>query len=115
MTQSKTPLPAMAAISLWMLFLAVLAVLGVLNGRYPAGSPRVAVLSLATLFALAGLGLMILRRWGWALTLAASFCTMCYGWFSVFRLHQVQWAFMAVINLIFFLYLIRPEVRGRLR
>jgi hypothetical protein len=105
----------MAAISLWMLVLAVLAVVGVLGGHYPAGSPRIAVLCLATLFAVAGLGLMLMRRWGWALTLAAVFCSMCFGGYSVFRLHQGQWAVMGVLNMIFFLYLVRPEVRERLR
>jgi uncharacterized membrane protein (DUF2068 family) len=115
MTETKLPLPAMAAIALWMLALSVLAVAGVLTGRYPAGGARIAVLCLATLFAAAGLGLLRLRRWGWALTLAAVFLSMCFGWYSVFRLHQGQWAVMAVINLIFFLYLVRPEVIGRLR
>jgi hypothetical protein len=115
MTESKLPLPAMAAIALWMLALAVLAVTGVLTGRYPAGTARIAVLFLATMFAAAGLGLMRMRRWGWALTLAAVFLSMCYGWYSVFHLHQGQWAVMSVINLIFFLYLVRPEVIGRLR
>jgi uncharacterized membrane protein (DUF2068 family) len=115
MTESKRLLPAMAAISAWMLVLSVLAVAGVLGGHYPAGSARIAVLLLGTLFAVAGLGLMLMRRWGWSLTLAAVFCSMCFGWYSVFHLHQGQWAVMAVINLIFFLYLVRPEVRDRLR
>jgi hypothetical protein len=115
MTETKLPLPAMAAISLYMLALAVLAVAGVLTGRYAAGSARVAVLMLATLFAAAGLGLMRLRRWGWALTLGAVFCCMAFGWYSLFHFHQGQWAVMGVLNLIFFLYLVRPEVIGRLR
>lgn len=115
MTKSKLPLPGMAAISLWMLALAVLGVAGVLSGHYPAGGARIGILLLCTLFAVAGLGLMRMRRWGWALTLGAVFCCMCFGCYSLFRFHQGQWAAMVVINLVFFLYLVRSEVIGRLR
>ena len=112
---SKLPLPGMAAISLWMLGLALMGVAGVLTGHYPVGGARVAILVLCTLFAIAGLGLVRLRRWGWALTLGAVFLCMCFGCYSLFRFRQPQWLVMAVINLVFFLYLVRPEVTGRLR
>jgi hypothetical protein len=115
MTESKLPLPGMAAIALWMLALAVLGVAGVLTGHYSSGEPRVAILLLCTVFAFAGLGLIRMRRWGWALTLGAVFCSVCFGCYSLLRFHQGQWAVMVVINLIFFLYLVRAEVIGRLR
>ena len=115
MTDRKLPLPGMAAISLWMLALALMGVAGVLTGHYPAGGPRVGILILCTVFALAGLGLMRLRKWGWALTLGAVFCSMCFGCYNLFRFHQTQWVVMVVINLVFFLYLVRSEVIGRLR
>ncbi len=112
---SRLPLPAMAAISLWMLGLALMGVAGVLTGHYPTGGPRIAILVLCTLFAAAGLGLVRQRRWGWALTLGAVFLCMCFGCYSLFRFHQPQWIVMAVVNLVFFLYLVRPEVTARLR
>jgi uncharacterized membrane protein (DUF2068 family) len=115
MTDRKLPLPGMAAISLWMLALSLMGVAGVLTGHYPAGGARVGILILCTVFALAGLGLMRMRKWGWALTLGAVFCSMCFGCYSLFRFHQTQWVVMAVINLVFFLYLVRSEVIGRLR
>ena len=107
---SNLPLPGMAAISLWMLGLALMGVAGVLTHHYPPG-----VLALCTALAAAGLGLIRLRRWGWALSLGAVFLSMCFGCYSLFRFHQPQWVVMAVINLVFFLYLVRPEVTGRLR
>jgi uncharacterized membrane protein (DUF2068 family) len=115
MTDRKLPLPGMAAISLWMLALALMGVAGVLTGHYPAGGARVGILILCTVFALAGLGLMRLRKWGWALTLGAVFCSMCFGCYSLFRFHQTQWVVMVAVNLVFFLYLVRSEVIGRLR
>jgi MFS family permease len=115
MTETKTPLPGMAAISLFMLGLAVVGVIGVLTDRYPSGGAKVGILVLCTIFACAGMGLIRLKRWGWALSLAAVFCSMCFGCYSLFRFRQPQWLFMSVINLVFFLYLVRPEVTGRLR
>jgi len=93
------PLPGMAAISIWMLALALLGVAGVLTGHYPSGGPRVGILILCSVFAAAGLGLIRMR----------------FGCYSLFRFRQGQWVVMAVINLVFFLYLVRPEVTGRLR
>ena len=107
---SKVPLPGMAAIALWMLALALLGVAGVLTHHYPPG-----ILVLCSVFAAAALGLIRMRRWGWALCLGAVFLSMCFGCYSLFRFHQGQWVVMAAINLVFFLYLVRPEVIGRLR
>jgi multisubunit Na+/H+ antiporter MnhB subunit len=112
---TKLPLPGMAAISVWMLALALVGVSGVFSGHYPPGGARVGILILCSVFAVAALGLIRMRRWGWALTLGAVFLSMCFGCYSLFRFHQVQWVVMAVINLVFFLYLVRPEVTGRLR
>jgi hypothetical protein len=113
--RARLPLPGMAAIALWMLALSVMGVAGVLSGHYPSGGGRVAILVLCTVFAVAALGLIRLRRWGWALTLGAVFLSMCFGCYSLFRFHQAQWVVMAVINLVFFLYLVRREVIERLR
>jgi uncharacterized membrane protein (DUF2068 family) len=109
------PLPGMAAISLWMLTLSSLGVIGVLTHRYPASASRIVILILSTFFAFAGLGLMRKYRWGWALALGAAVLCMSFGFYSLFHSHQAQWVVMALVNLIFFLYLIRPEVRQRLR
>jgi hypothetical protein len=112
---SNLPLPGMAAISLLMLALALIGVSGVFTGHYPSGGARIGILILCSVFAAAGLGLIRMRRWGWALALGAVFLSMCFGCYSLFRFRQGQWVVMAVINLVFFLYLVRPEVTGRLR
>lgn len=111
----QLPLPGMAAISVWMLALSLIGVLGVLNNRFPPGGIRIVVLLLSSLFAVAGLGLMRLRRWGWALTLGAAFLSTGISLYGLFRLHQSHWLLTGIVNFIFFLYLIRPEVTERLR
>jgi hypothetical protein len=40
---------------------------------------------------------------------------MTFGVYTVFRFHQLHTAVLAVVNLVFFLYLVRPEVLRRLR
>jgi uncharacterized membrane protein (DUF2068 family) len=111
MTKQITgPLPGMAVISLWMLILCGIGLYGVITHRFPW-----MVIVLCALFAAAASGLLQQRRWGWALSLAAAFLSMCYGTFMVFHFHQAPSIVMVVVNLIFFLYLVRPEVIERLR
>lgn len=103
-------LPGVAAISLWMFVLCVLGLVGVTRHALP---PVALVFCVA--FAAAGQGLMRLRRWGWALTLGAVLCSATYGLWVMMHLHQLGMIVMVAINLILFLYLVRPEVRERLR
>jgi hypothetical protein len=61
------PLPGLAAISIYLLVLAVVIVVGVVNGRhYPP-----LFLLLAAGFITASAGLLRLLRWAWALALSA--------------------------------------------
>lgn len=103
-------LPGIAAIGLWMFFLCILCLLGVSLHKLPH-----VFLVFCLAFAVAGHGLLRLRRWGWALTLAAVFLSALWGLWTMVHFHQLDWLFMIVINAILFLYLIRPEVTTRLR
>ena len=103
-------LPGVAAIAIWMFVLCVYGLVGVTRHRLP-----LAALVLCVAFAAAGQGLMRLRRWGWALTLGAVFCSAVYGMWVAVTFHQLMEVVMAGLNLVFFLYLVRPEVRERLR
>ena len=94
-----------------MLALSIVGVAGVLTHHYPAD--RIAILILCTFFAIAGLGLMRRRRWGWALTLGAVFLSAGFSFYSYYHSHQGQWIFMGIVNVVFFLYLVRPEVLER--
>src|SRR5579872_3275454 len=84
-------LPGVLAISLYLLVLAGVLILGVAGGHYP-----VLFLLLAAAFLTASAGLILLLRWAWAGALGAVF---------------VQ----GLLNLVFFLYLVRAEVRAKLR
>src|SRR5271170_8054326 len=103
-------LPGMAVICIWMLLLCGIGLIGVITHNLPP-----AVMILCLFYAIAANGLLKLRRWGWALTLAAAFLSMCYGVYVLFRFHQLPIIVMVMVNLVIFLYLVRREVLERLK
>jgi hypothetical protein len=104
-------LPALAAIALYMFILAGVIVFGVVSGRhYPS-----IFLIFSALFITASGGLLMLFRWAWAMTLAAVLLLAGYNMWIAVALHQPAAIVQALLNLVFFLYLIRPEVREKLR
>ena len=105
------PLPGLGAIALYLLTLSGVIILGVVGGgHYPK-----TFLIFSAVFLAASAGLMLLLRWAWALALSAVLLLGCYNlWiFSSFR--QAPSLVQGLLNLVFFLYLIRSEVRERLR
>ena len=109
-SQGPRLLPGMAVIALWMLTLCFIGILGVISHHLPP-----AVLIMCVFFAVAAQGLLKLRRWGWALALTTCFLSLCYGSYMFFRFHQGPMIVMMAVNLIFFLYLVRPEVIERVK
>ena len=107
----ELPLPGVGAICFYLLLIAGIIVVGVVSGgHYPP-----IFLVLAALFMAASAGLVVSFRWAWALALSAVFLLTGYnGWIFAAQ-RQAPAAVQAILNLVFFLYLIRPEVRARLR
>ncbi len=103
-------LPGVAAISLYLLVLAGVIILGVAGGRhYPP-----LFLVLAAAFMAASAGLLMLLRWAWALALAAVFLLTCYNLWIFSGEHNPAALIQGLLNLVFFLYLVRGEVREKL-
>ena len=113
--RARGMLPGVAGISLFMLVLTLVNAFAALNGKFGSGGGKYGVLALCTLLAAGVFGLLRLRRWGWALTLGAVLFSATYGMWAVVKGHQVGLVLMVAINLILFLYLVRPEVRERLK
>jgi len=104
------PLPGLGGISLYMLVLAGVSILGVVNGQF-----RPVYLLFAAFFVTAALGLLLLFRWAWALTLAAIVLLITlFAWKFVTE-HQFPFLVQGLLNMVFFLYLVRTEVRRKLR
>jgi hypothetical protein len=108
--RNRLPAPGVLAIGLYLLVLAGVIILGVAGGHYPA-----LFLLLAAAFMTASAGLILLLRWAWALALAAVFLLACYyAWFAASE-HAAPPLVQGLLNLVFFLYLVRTEVRSKLR
>ncbi len=107
----RLPLPGLAAISLYLLLLAGVVILGVLVGRhYP-----LIFLAFAAVFIAASAGLFLLLRWAWALALGAVFLLVVYNLWIFSSQHFWPALVQGLLNLVFFLYLTRSEVRKQLR
>jgi hypothetical protein len=106
----RMPLPGVAAIAFYLLLVAGTIVIGVVGGHYP---PLLLIFSV--LFIAASAGLVASFRWAWALGLAAAFSLTAYNAWIFSHDRSAPSAVQGLLNLLFFLYLIRPEVRAGLR
>jgi hypothetical protein len=104
-------LPGLAAIGLYLLVLAGVIILGVVAGRH---YPPIFLVFAATFIA-ASAGLVLLLRWAWALALGAVFLLSGYNLWIFSTQHQGPALVQGLLNLVFFLYLVRTEVREKLR
>jgi hypothetical protein len=103
-------LPGLIAISLYMLLLAGVTVVSVVAQR-----TGFIYLVFSVFFIVGALGLLLLLRWAWALTLAAvAILSGSFLWgFSV--QHSYSSLVQGLLNLLFFLYLVRTDVREKLK
>jgi hypothetical protein len=107
---SLLKLPGLIAISLYMLLLSGTAIVAVAEGKYPP-----IYLIFSALFITGALGLLMLFRWAWALTLAAVAILSGLSLWSYTIQHVVQALVQGLLNLIIFLYLVRGDVREKLK
>jgi glycerol-3-phosphate acyltransferase PlsY len=109
--RKRLPLPGLAAISLYLLLLSGVIVVGVVSGHYYPPF----FLVFAAGFITAAAGLLLLLRWAWAMALGAVFLLVVYD-FWIFSIQREPPALVqGLLNLVFFLYLVRTEVRAKLR
>ena len=108
--ENSRPLPGVAAIGLYMFLLCALWLVAIGQQKYPKSA-----LIMCAAFAVAGHGLLRQKRWGWAMTLAAVFLSGIHAMWRVAHFHNWIMLPLAAFDLILFLYLVRPEVRQRMK
>jgi hypothetical protein len=108
-------LPGLAGICMFMIFMTMVNVYAGLHGAYGEGRPKYAVLGLCTLLAVGIFGLLRLAKWGWALVTAGCLLLSLGDFYYFERSHLGFFLVRALFSLLFFLYLVRTEVRDRLR
>ncbi len=111
-------LPGMAMIAIFILFYAMINVFAAWRGAYGTGIVRTSAFCICTLFVIGVYGFLRLRRWGWALMLGGTLFLAMYDVVQFVRSGLgvarggailVQSAFATI----FFLYLVRTEIRDR--
>lgn len=112
--RAKGMLPGVAGICMFMLLVTTINAFAALRGTFGTGRGKYGMLAICTLLAAGVFGLLRLKRWGWALVLAGCL-TMFLGNVFYFRqTHAAPFVVQGLFALVFFLYLVRPEVRERL-
>ncbi len=113
--RARGMLPGVAGISLFMLFLTMVNVYGALRNAFGNGVGKYGVLAICTLLAAGIFGLLRLYRWGWSLVLAGCLLLAAGDMYFFSKTHVTFFLVRGLFELVFFLYLVRPEVRDRLR
>ena len=107
-------LPGVAGIAMFLLLLTLLNVFGALRGSFGTSAVKYGVLTLCTMLVAGLFGLLKMRTWGHSIVLAGCLLLSSSYFYLFSRVHSpfllVQGGFM----LVFFLYLVRPEVRNRM-
>ena len=102
--------PALIVIALYMFLLAGINVVSVTKGI-----TRPPYLIFSAAFFAAAMGLLLLFRWAWTLTLAAVLLLSGLFFWRFSTQHDMASIMQGALNLVIFLYLVRPEVRANLR
>jgi hypothetical protein len=108
-------LPGVAGICMFMMFMTMLNVYAGLHGSFGDGAAKYGILLLCTLLAVGIFGLLRLKKWGWALVTAGCLLLSMGDLFYFERTKAAFFLIRGLFDLLFFLYLVRTEVRDRLR
>jgi hypothetical protein len=107
-------LPGIAGVAMFLLLLTLLNVFAALNNVFGGSYGKYGVLALCSILVAGLFGLLKMRRWGYAIVLAGCLLLSASYFYVFTRLHQAPSIVQGLFMLLFFLYLVRPEVRDRM-
>jgi hypothetical protein len=107
-------LPGIAGISLLLLLLTSLNVFGAVRDAFGTGPGKYGILTLCSMLVAGLFGLLRMRRWGWSIVLAGCLLLAAGDTYFYTRVNVGFFLVRAFFMLVFFFYLVRPEVRGRM-
>jgi glycerol-3-phosphate acyltransferase PlsY len=108
--QELARFPGLAAVALYLVLLVGVLILGVAGHHYP-----LLFLLFAPVFLAASAGLLLLLRWAWSLALAAVLLLAGYNFWIFSTSHVGPALVQGLLNMVFFFYLVRTQIRERLR
>ena len=107
-------LPGVAGIAMFLLLVTIINVFAVLRGVAGTGPVKYGVLGLCTLLIVGVFGLLRMRRWGYSIVMAGCLLLSAAYFYVFSRSHIFPMVVEGFFALLFFLYLVRPEVRDRM-
>ncbi len=107
-------LPGVAGIAMFLLFFTLLNVFAALSNKF-LPHYKTGILALCTILVVGLFGLLRMLRWGYAIVLAGTLLLSASYFYYFSRVHQLPSIIQGFFMLLFFLYLVRPEVRDRMR
>jgi hypothetical protein len=107
-------LPGLAGVAMFMMFLTLINVYGALSNAFGNGAGKYGVLTLCTILVAGLFGLLRMRRWGWSIVVAGCLLVVCGDAWIFAHTHVGFFAIRALLMLVFFLYMVRAEVRDRM-
>lgn len=113
--EARGILPGMAMIAIYLLILAMLNAFAAIHGNFGAGMARFGILGVSTLLVVGVFGFLRLQRWGWAIVTAGCILMSTADFYAYTKTHMGFFVFRGLFSFLFFLYLVRNEVRERLR
>ena len=108
-------LPGIAGISMFLLLVTMLNAFAAISGAFGSTAAKYSVLGVCTLLLVGIFGTLRLLRWGWALVIGG--CLVMSLGDIMFFVHSHIGFFLirGLLEMVFFLYLSRTEVRERMR
>jgi hypothetical protein len=107
-------LPGVAGISMFMIFMTILNAFAALRGAFGTSAAKYSVLAICTLLGVGVVGLLRLRKWGWAIVTAGCLLLSSGDFYFFEKTKAGFFLIRALLVLVFFLYLVRGSVRERL-
>ena len=107
-------LPGVAGIALFLLVFTLINTFAALSNKFGATPIKFGILALCTLLVAGIFGLLRMRRWGYSIVLAGCLLLSASYFYVFTRIHQGPMIIQGLFMLVFFFYLVRPEVRDRM-
>lgn len=108
-------LPGMAAIAMFLLIVTLLNTFAALRGIFGSGPARYGILAVCSLLLIGIFGLLRMKRWGWALVTGGCIVMALGDLFLFSRNHVAFFLVRGLLEMCFFLYMARTDVRERVR
>jgi hypothetical protein len=107
-------LPGVAGIAMFLLLFTLINVFAALRNTFGTSAIKFGILAICTILVVGIFGLLRMRRWGYSIVLAGCLLLSASYFYVFSRIHAGPLVVQGCFMLVFFFYMVRPEVRDRM-